>query len=67
MESIHRDGKNNPYNGNFNNDNKTYLPVRMTTPGYEKTEYDNSEIKLSSVNYLRGRTELTEVLAIIVD
>ena len=27
--------KNNLYNGNFNNDNKTYLPARTTTLGYE--------------------------------
>ena len=33
-----RGGKNNPYNGNFNNGNKTYLPARTTTLGYEKTE-----------------------------
>ena len=31
-------GKNNLYNWNFNNDNKTYLPARTTTQGYEKTE-----------------------------
>ena len=33
MESIQRDD-----NGNFNNDNNTYLPARTTTLGYEKTE-----------------------------
>ena len=38
MERIQRGRKNNPYNGNFNNDNKTYLPARTTTLGYEKTE-----------------------------
>ena len=31
--------KNNPYKGNFNNENKTYLPARTTTLGYERTEY----------------------------
>ena len=39
MESIHRVGKNNLYNRNFNYDNKTYTPARTTTPGCEKTEY----------------------------
>ena len=38
MESIQWGGKNNPYNVNFNNDNKTNLPARTTTLGYEKTE-----------------------------
>ena len=28
--------KNNPYNENFNNDNKTYLPARTTTLDNEK-------------------------------
>ena len=39
MESIQWGGKNNLYNRNFNNDNKTYFPARTTTLGYEKTEY----------------------------
>ena len=40
MENIQRGGKNNPYIGNFNNDNKTYIPARTTTLGYEMTEYN---------------------------
>ena len=39
MESSKQGGKYNMYQKIFNNDNKTYLPVRMTTLGYEKTEY----------------------------
>ena len=42
MESIQPGGKNNPYNGNFNNDNKIYLPARRTTLGYEKTKLGQS-------------------------
>ena len=42
MESFQRGGKYNPYNENFKNDNKTYLPARTTTLGYEKTELRNS-------------------------
>ena len=36
MERIQQGGKNNTYNGNFNNDN---LPARMATLGHKKTEY----------------------------
>ena len=38
MESILQVGKNNLYNVNFNNDNKTYLPARRKTLGYKNPE-----------------------------
>ena len=40
MEPIYqgqiKSGKYNPYSGIVNNDNKTYLPTRMTTLGYQR-------------------------------
>ena len=36
MKSIQRSGKNNPCNGNLNNDNKTYLPAKTTTLRFRK-------------------------------
>ena len=37
MESIQQGGKNKPYNGKFNNYNKTYLPAKTTTLSYANT------------------------------
>ena len=67
MESIQRGGKNNPYNGNFNNYNKTYLPARTTTLGYEKTDYvsistdnltDNSQLNKHNIDTLKINTQI---------